>query len=228
MRVYFYNEQITTYYITTEGKLYNSKTKNWLKGQISKNGYLTYNISIDGEKHRLYAHRMVAETFLPRIENKTQVNHKDGNKLNNSLDNLEWVTCKENINHAYENNLNNSGKPVYCFNENKELVCTYRSISMAAEVNHFNEAWLANQISREVKTLSHGFYWSFSEDNSFPTKELTGVCKPVGQYTVNGMLIEKYPSRNAAARKTGYDKKRIGECCNGKIKTYHGYVFKYI
>ena len=69
MRLYIYNGQVTTYYITTNGELFNSKTGKWLKGQInSKNGYKSYNISIDGESKRLYAHRMVAETYIPRID----------------------------------------------------------------------------------------------------------------------------------------------------------------
>ena len=109
MKQIIVNNISTWYYITEDGKCYNSKTDNYLKGQVNyKNGYLSYNITLpDGSKKRLYAHRLVAENYLeqPLNKNKNQVNHIDGNKLNNISDNLEWVTPKENIRHAIENDL---------------------------------------------------------------------------------------------------------------------------
>lgn len=93
------NNISTSYYITEDGKCYNSNTGKYLKGQENyKNGYFSYNLTLpDGSKTRQYAHRLVAKAFLPiPEEGKTEVNHIDGNKLNNNIDNLEWVTPGEN------------------------------------------------------------------------------------------------------------------------------------
>jgi hypothetical protein len=67
----------------------------------SKNGYLTVNFCVDGIKSNQNVHRLVARAFIPNESNKPQVNHKDGNKHNNHVHNLEWVTVSENGLHAY-------------------------------------------------------------------------------------------------------------------------------
>lgn len=232
MQLYIYNGQVTTYYITETGELFNAKTNKWLKGQINyKNGYKSYSITIDGEMHRVYAHRMVAEVYLSRIEGKNEVNHKDGNKLNNCVSNLEWVTSKENKAHGVSLGLySNNQTKVYCFDENKRLVCAYASVADVCRINHYNSSWINEQLNREVKTLSHGFYWSRTPSNDFKTKKVTPypAAKKVGQYDANNTLIEQFHSLTDAQRKTGYDRHRISECCNGKIKTYKGYIWKFI
>ena len=94
----------TTYYITEDGRCYNSITNKFLKGQVNyKNKYLSYNLTMpDGSKKRCYAHRLVAQAFIPNPQNKKEVNHIDGNKANNYIDNLEWATSSENKQHAIE------------------------------------------------------------------------------------------------------------------------------
>lgn len=62
----------------------------------------------DGKKKRFLVHRLVALTYLPNPENKEEVNHKDGNKLNNHVSNLEWVTRHENMRHAFSTGLNSN------------------------------------------------------------------------------------------------------------------------
>lgn len=99
------NNQKTNYYISSDGKLYNSKTETWYKGRICENGYLDYILTIDKKQKSFRAHRLVAEAFIPNPKNLPIVNHIDGNKLNNNVSNLEWVTNSENVIHAYKNNL---------------------------------------------------------------------------------------------------------------------------
>ena len=103
------------YYITKEGKVYISNYRNTgvakeMKPRIIA-GY--YALGLEDPKstpnnriqkiHKI--HRLLAEYFIPNPENKPCINHKDGNKLNNNLNNLEWVTISENTKHAYANKL---------------------------------------------------------------------------------------------------------------------------
>lgn len=95
------------YYITDDGRVWSERTQKYLSPQYDKNGYVKVQMrSIDNKSHRYSIHRLVLENFKPidGMEN-LQVNHIDGDKLNNNLNNLEWTTCKENIKHAIDNNL---------------------------------------------------------------------------------------------------------------------------
>ena len=115
---------------------------------------------------------MVAETFIPHKESAIlEVNHKDANKSNNHVDNLEWVTSAENKQHAKDNNLNGS-KPVYVFDDNLELVCTYRSIMDVYRTTGWNTASISAACNMNPKTKSFGYYWSFEEKPNF--KKISG------------------------------------------------------
>ena len=89
------------YNITEQGEIINKHNNRKLKPQLNGKGYLRV---IIGHK-RYFVHRLVAQKYIPNPENKLQVNHKDGNKLNNHASNLEWVTNQENRNHAMDKGL---------------------------------------------------------------------------------------------------------------------------
>jgi hypothetical protein len=76
------------------------------KGTTFNTSYKRVGLSHKGKKKLYPVHRLVATAFIPNPENKRTVNHKDGNKLNNTIDNLEWATDAENIQHAYDTGLN--------------------------------------------------------------------------------------------------------------------------
>ena len=81
-----------------------------LKPWVDKDGYLTVTLYKNGKGYAKKVHRLVAVAFIPNIDNKPQVNHIDGNKQNNTVDNLEWVTSKENIQHAWNTGLSRMTK----------------------------------------------------------------------------------------------------------------------
>lgn len=93
----------TIYSVTQCGKVFNTKTKRWLKSFVGTDGYLYLNLNYK----RYSVHRIVAEVYAGDVsENlKLEVNHIDGNKFNNSYLNLEWGDRSHNVKHSYANNL---------------------------------------------------------------------------------------------------------------------------
>lgn len=109
------------YLIYDNGQVWSRKNNIKLKTRIDKYGYevLTLRDAV-GKKHNLFIHRLVAKYFLENSKSLPQVNHKDGNKLNNNLNNLEWCTTLENQRHKREFMLTSSKKLYVHFNTTKK------------------------------------------------------------------------------------------------------------
>ena len=121
------------------GRIRNGHTRVIHGTTVNKQGYESIQVkSDDGMFVRKSVHRLVAQTWLSTYSHSKQVNHKDGNKLNNAVSNLEMVTASENIKHAIEHKLlipeyhegNNNPTILLSVNDGKEL--TFRSLSKAA------------------------------------------------------------------------------------------------
>lgn len=127
------------YSVSNFGRVKNDKTNYILKGSKSKNGYLQVSIPIGNKKQiNRYIHRLVCEYFIENPYNKRCVNHKDYNKENNNVNNLEWVTDSENqaYNHKFRKQ-KTSNKKVARFDINGNLVSKiYDSCKEAAKEEH--------------------------------------------------------------------------------------------
>lgn len=88
-------------YACSNGQILTHRGRGLTNGTVSADGYLT--VGINGKQYRV--HRLIAQTFIPNPENKPSVNHIDGVKSNNRVDNLEWATNSENMKHAYATGL---------------------------------------------------------------------------------------------------------------------------
>ena len=133
------------------------KGKRNLKPALDNAGYLKVNL---GRYRTRNIHRLVAETFILNPEEKRDVNHKDGNKLNNNVSNLEWVSHSENIKHSYDflNRKRNNWtlKPVFCVETGK----SFRSIKEASEFYGISGPSISNQLAKRIKTAG-GYHWRY-------------------------------------------------------------------
>lgn len=112
-------KDLSRYWVNEYGQVKNSETGLILKPKIDRYGYPCLNLNArDGTRSYPTIHRLVACAFIPREEGKNQVNHKDGNKLNNHVSNLEWSSARENINHSYEFNLNKNRNAILVTDRN--------------------------------------------------------------------------------------------------------------
>lgn len=161
------------------GKGYKEHKGRVLRQGISKKGYKTIT-GHDGLPSQ-QVHRLVAMAFIPNPLGKPQVNHIDGNKENNRVDNLEWCTNGENQIHAYQNDLNvrseKSGKkkrPVVALDKTtREFVKEYPSISEAtASVGGLSKANIAECCRGRKKTV-YGFIWVFADEYERGANETT-------------------------------------------------------
>lgn len=89
------------YMISTNGRVKNIRTNRILKQYLDKTGYPTVGFTQTGKHFNFYVHRLVAVAFIPNPDSKPQVNHKNSDRSDCSLNNLEWCTASENSKHAY-------------------------------------------------------------------------------------------------------------------------------
>lgn len=172
------------YYITTTGEVYSRKSTRNPLGRIKKiqqsnrDGYRCVHLSFGSRKKakNINVHRLVAEAFIPNPENKPEINHINGNRADNRVENLEWCTQSENVRHSIYTLGNNSvctrylgkgswlhprSKPVMQI-KNGKVVSIFGSSAEAESVTGVNASHISSCCSgRKYRRTAGGFEWKY-------------------------------------------------------------------
>lgn len=159
-------EEFPNYSISDEGHIRNDVTDHVRKNKTDRYGYSFVNLKKGGKTYSRSIHGLVAKAYLSKPEGKDEINHIDGNKSNNSVENLEYVTRSENIKHAFATGLNKHNgyipsmkghknphqgynkKPIRCVDTNEE----FGSISECANEMDLNPKHVGDVIHGRRKT----------------------------------------------------------------------------
>ena len=157
----------------------------------------------NGRNKNYLLHRLIAENFIPNIENKPCVDHINGKRDDNRIENLRWCTHKENNNFFLARKHNHEAQQLLLKNE--------EFVRRRAEASR--QAMKREDVREKMRLIALQRI----------DKGEKGVCK----YDLNGILISEYSSIANATRDTGISNSRIINCCNGRTKTAGGFQWKY-
>jgi hypothetical protein len=153
-------EDYPNYMISPKGQVYNSKLKTLMNA--SDEGYERLSLRNENGRFKINVHRLVAKTFIPNPDDLPVVNHIDGNKTNNDVSNLEWVSSQQNSQHAINTGLTKAPNEaaVLQYTLNEEFLCEYKSLAEASRQTTINRRAIGKNCTGFTKT-SGGFIWKY-------------------------------------------------------------------
>lgn len=186
------------YYITENGEVYSSFNgkKRRLKTQITEKGY--ERIKIQGKMYQI--HRLVAMNFIPNPNNLPQVNHKDCNKLNNCVDNLEWCDNSKNQKHAWDNSLQPRLREVPNRALTLEQAELIRKEYSTGKTSQRKLAEKYNVSKTTIADLLKGKYYNHSKENKPLVKNINTPKLTLKQANE---IRERYKNENISLNKLG-------------------------
>lgn len=143
------------YAVTSCGKIWSYQSQKFLKPRVNNNGYLFVDLCKNGKVKKFYVHRLVAEAYIPNQNNLPQINHKDENKTNNCLQNLEWCDAKYNSNYGTRNE--KIKKPILQFDLNGNFIREWPS---AMDVGKVVNSTICKCLKGKYKQ-AYGFIWKY-------------------------------------------------------------------
>ena len=138
-----------------------------LKADKEGSGYYQVWLSKDGKRGRYKVHRLVAQAFIPNPNNLPEVNHKDEDKANNCVENLEYCSRLYNANYGTGNKrrAEKHRKPVYSINKESGLITYWESAKEAERILGINNSHICRCLKGNLKSTG-GFYWMYAEEEN--------------------------------------------------------------
>jgi len=216
------------YKISSNGRIYSMKTTRYMTHQKRKDGYIR--VRLGGSNY--YVHKLVTRTFYGSPPDSLLfpvVNHKDGDKSNNTVENLEWIEFNDNILHAHTTGLNSTSKPVIRYSLTGVQISKYKSCVEAAKDAGICSVSISSACNKRkhVNTMA-GSIWRFESD-PLSLKELDNIKSlksAVTQYTLDCKKIQEFPSIREAHKEVGIDETSISHACAGRFKTAGGFIWR--
>lgn len=227
---YILNGLETDYSVSIKGEV-RKDTTNRILAQSNQQDYKFVTLLIQHQQKRMRVHRMVAETFIENPNNKPYVNHINGNRSDNRVENLEWVTPSENTRHAVATGLfsNKRTRAVIQYNLNGEQMAIFESASEAARQTGGSQSKITMCCRRQRQT-ANDYQWRYVDDIQDVSKVqkqfITG--KKVAQQDEEGNIIAIYPSFKAAALAVDGTSSAISRVCSGTNIRHKGYKWKLV
>lgn len=152
---------LPNYYITENGNVYSTASNRYLKLCINDNGY--YRVYCN--RNFLYVHRLVAEAYLlPLLAKQIIVNHKNMNKLDNNVDNLEWTTVSQNNQHSKDNNPEQykhlQKKVARLGKDTEEVIDVFNGIKEASRITNINSGSIV-KVCKNIRPTAGGYKWKY-------------------------------------------------------------------
>ena len=213
-------------------------SKRITSGGSSGDGYKTFEVRNCKGVKKTTIHRLMAKTFIPNPNEYKIVNHKDGNKKNNNIDNLEWCTRSHNTQHAYDNDLISGKRKIYQLDVNNNIIKEWDTIKDAYETYKLSRTAINAVLSGKTKT-SGGYYWCYKEEYDVNKEKHTMYdtnkikIKQLDKET--NKLIKIWNSSSEASKFIAKEnnssikaiKSNISQCIRGERKSCQGFKWEY-